>query len=390
MTERILDFKYVNRVHNPHPREFLGGYHTGAVCKHDSKGHLLPIKHERYLVSYTGNNDPRRYKNSLYANPLLHKNGYHERHFLLKGREYFAPMYFDRPYYIEQCTLNDTITRADLARRNPNNSHVLATRLDDYGRYHYQQEPLYQDKMAKEAFKLAKAEKKNEYVANKAVLQKEGLIRAVERNEKLNKTQIASERPIFKNDTMVIEEPVLTNTIVYETVPTTSTSQVLIPQETIITETKTFEQPILEKQTTTTTTTTTASSSEGSSNVAPPQETFVPQLEKDETPIYREEVVLVPHIEEDTFTDSGNQQLSYSEITQVPVQMTSSEFGGGGGGGNNSGSSGRKGKKGKKQQYRKEIVTKQSTDGGKSWTNDSNLAGDNVEFIQEQTTIRNQ
>ncbi|EAL60699.1 hypothetical protein DDB_G0293488 [Dictyostelium discoideum AX4] len=242
--------------------------------------------------------------------------------------------------------------------------------------------------MAKEAFKLAKAEKKNEYVANKAVLQKEGLIRAVERNDKLNKTQIAPERPIFKNDTMVIEEPVLTNTIVYETVPTTSTSQILIPQETIITENKTFEQPTLEKQTTTTTTTTTtSSSSEGSSNVAPPQETFVPQLEKDEAPIYREEVVLVPHIEEDTF-DSGNQQLSYSEITQVPVQMTSSEFGGGGG--NNSGSSGRKGKKGKKQQYRKEIITKQSTDGGKSWTNDSNLAGDNVEFIQEQTTIRNQ
>ncbi|KAM9978980.1 hypothetical protein ACTFIZ_000308 [Dictyostelium cf. discoideum] len=384
MTERIIDFKYVNRVHNPHPREFLGGYHTGAVCKHDSKGRLLPIKHDRYLASYTGNTDPRRYKNSLYANPLLHKNGYHERHYLLKGREYFIPMYFDRPYFIEQCTLNDTITRSDLSRRNPNNSHVLANRLDDYGRYHYQQEQLYQDKMAREDFKFSKVEKKNEYIAKKAVLQKEGFIRAVERNDKLNKTQIAPERPIFKNDSMVIEEPVVANTIVYETVPTTSNSQILIPQETIITETKTIEQPILEKQTTTTTTTTT--SSEGNSYVAPPQETFVPQLEKDEAPIYREEVVLVPHIEEDTITDSGNQQLSYSEITQVPVQMTSSEFGGG----NNSGSSGRRGKKGKKQQYRKEIITKKSNDGGKSWTNDSNLAGDNVEFIEEQTTIRNQ
>ncbi|KAN0022015.1 hypothetical protein ACTFIU_004169 [Dictyostelium citrinum] len=388
MTERILDFRYVNRVHNPHPREFLGGYHTGAVCKHDSKGRLLPIKHERFLNTYTGNTDPRRYKNSLYANPLLHKNGYHERHFLLKGREYFVPIYFDRPYYIEQCTLNDTITRSDLSRRNPNNAHVLATRLDDYGRYHYQQEPLYQSKMAREDLKLAKAEKKNEYIANKAILEKEGLIRAVERNDKINKPQIATERPIFKNDAMVIEEPIVSNTIVYETVPSTSTSQVLIPQETFITETKTFEQPIeqqpiLEKQTTTTTTTTTASS-EGSSNVAPPQETIVPQLQKDEAPIYREEVVLVPHIEEDINEDSGNQQLSYSEITQVPVQMTSSEFAGG------SGSSGRRGKKGKRQQYRKEIITKQSTDGGKSWTNDSNLAGDNVEYIEEQTTIRNQ
>ncbi|KAN0032755.1 hypothetical protein ACTFIV_006675 [Dictyostelium citrinum] len=389
MTERIIDFRYVNRVHNPHPREFLGGYHTGAVCKHDSKGRLLPMKHERYLSTYTGNTDPRRYKNSLYANPLLHKNGYHERHFLLKGREYFIPMYFDRPYYIEQCTLNDTITRSDLSRRNPNNAHVLATRLDDYGRYHYQQEPLYQSKMAREDLKLAKTEKKNEYIANKAILEKEGLIRAVERNDKINKPQIATERPIFKNDAMVIEEPIVSNTIVYETVPSTSTSQVLIPQETILTETKTFEQPIeqqpiLEKQTTTTTTTTTTTSSEGSSNVAPPQETIVPQIQKDEAPIYREEVVLVPHIEEDTNEDSGNQQLSYSEITQVPVQMTSSEFGGG------SGSSGRRGKKGKKQQYRKEIITKQSTDGGKSWTNDSNLAGDNVEYIEEQTTIRNQ
>ncbi|KAK5581946.1 hypothetical protein RB653_003527 [Dictyostelium firmibasis] len=381
MTERIVDFRYVNRVHNPHPREFLGGYHTGAVCRHDSKGRLLPMKHERYLMTYTGNSDPRRYKNSLYGNPLLHKNGYHERHFLLKGREYFVPMYFDRPYYIEQCTLNDTITRSDLARRNPNNSYVLANRLDDYGKYHYQQEKLYQDKQVREDFKLAKAEKKNEYIANKAVLEKEGLFRAVERNDMISKKPISIERPIFKNDTGMA-----TNTIVYETVPiTSSSSQILIPEKTIITETTSVidQQPVLlEKQTTTTTTTT--SSDVG--NVAPPQETIVPQLQMDQTPIFKEEVVLVPHIEEDTSTD--NQQLSYSEITQVPIQMTSSEFGGGNN--NNSGSSGRRGKKGKKQQYRKEIITKQSTDGGKSWTNDSKLAGDNVEYIEEQTTIRNQ
>ncbi|KAN0050694.1 hypothetical protein ACTA71_003839 [Dictyostelium dimigraforme] len=348
----------------------------------------VPMKSERYLNSYVGNSDPRRYKNTLYSNPLLHKNGYHERHYLLKGKEYFIPMYFDRPYYIEQCTLNDTITRSDLARKNPNNSHVLANRLNDYGKYSYQQEVLYQDKMAKEDIKFAKVEKKNEYIANKSVLQKEGFIRAVERNDKIsNKSQIPTERPVFKDESMVIEEPVVTNTIVYETVPSTSTSQILIPEETIITETKTIEQPILEKQTTTTTTTTTTTASEqGSSNIIPPQETIVPQLQKDETPIFKEEVILVPHIEEDNVDDSSNQQLSYSEITQVPVHMTSSEFGGN----NNSGSSGRRGKKGKKQQYRKEIITKKSTDGGKSWTNDSNLAGDNVEFIEEQTTIKNQ
>ncbi|EGC31268.1 hypothetical protein DICPUDRAFT_95548 [Dictyostelium purpureum] len=327
MTDRPYHYFWINRAHNPHPREFIGGYHTGAVCEHNHKGKLVPMKKHMLLKDYRGTKDPREYRNTLYDNPSLHLLGYHERKYLLKGREYFVPTYYEKPYYIDQITIHDTITRSDLTRRNIMNAHVLAHRLDDRGKYSYRDEPLYADKMKKEAIKVSVNQKKNDYMAKKSAIEKEGELRAIDRNASL-KT-----KPV--NGPILREEPIETTTYIetiYETVPT--------KEEVIV------AQPIPSQQTTTTTTTT--------------------------APIYKQEEILVPVIEE---TAPAPTNVSYTEVTNAPVMMTSSEFGGSS-----------SGKKGKKQKFKKETIIQKSNDGGKSWTNDSKLASDKVEFIEETTT----
>ncbi|KAF2070832.1 hypothetical protein CYY_007856 [Polysphondylium violaceum] len=232
MTDPVYHKEWINRTHNPHPREFIRGYHTGAVCEHNKKGHLRALPKHRYIDNYKGKEDPKYYSNYLYENPRVHNIGYHERSYLLKGVEWYVPIAYEKPYYIEKVHRNDTVTRHDLQGLNQFNGRVLATRLDDHGVYDYHMDPLYNNKIINDETKMAKQQKRNEQLAQKRILEKEATNRVIDRNAMINKKVEEGHGPIYTNPQ--VEETITTTEYIAQ--PMYREETVLVPVETIYTE----------------------------------------------------------------------------------------------------------------------------------------------------------
>ncbi|KYR02689.1 hypothetical protein DLAC_00148 [Tieghemostelium lacteum] len=235
MTEPVYHYYWVDRCSNPHPWLFIGGYHTASrtgkskLLKNTKsrKGHInsyVGIPRDLKPIDYYhGKECPKYYCNAMYENPGSQHAGFHERHYLLRNREHFVPVVFEKPYYIERVTLEDRVTRADLSDKNIQNAQILAKKMYNPN-YKYYDEPLYIQEQHKDILRQEKVIEQQNRMAQKKLIEKEAVNRKISRDEQRLTNPPSSRIPYQPTPPMVIQEPMSGFVETFTTVPSSSST----------------------------------------------------------------------------------------------------------------------------------------------------------------------
>eukprot|EP01133_Synstelium_polycarpum_P000376 gene376-440_t len=147
-TEKSDGFRNYHMHHDFYEDGFVGiknkdGYDTRPAPIIQKKNHKV-VRHHT-LEDFHGNERPRFYSNDLYQNPRVIDKGHHCRKYLLRSKgEFFTPVVYQKPYFIERVNTRGDIHKYYLSDENQINAKTMAHKFEKEDlKYRYDEDPMY-------------------------------------------------------------------------------------------------------------------------------------------------------------------------------------------------------------------------------------------------------